>query len=414
MCMCFVGFICGSGVLFCPQPAEAFYAWQQGDKSVNLHGFGGLAVSYARNPTPNALYTERDDVNWGGDLRIIGEARSADVFFFEANVHQSVSSLPDTVFSQHLSSPSAVERSALFSWEQHASGNSSGTLEIDTLNGRWGNDTIEVIGGRQPVNLATNFYFSPNDFFAPFAAQTFFRVYKPGVDAVRCEMRIDNLSQFSMVGVLGYGRDATSGNGWTTDPDWDRTSFVGRFATNYAGFEWALLGGTVREHTVAGVSLQGEFFDWLGFRAEGHYADPENSTAVSGTEISLGLEHQFANSLSVRMEQYYHGQGYASTDEVRNAYNANTLRPGLMGRKYSAVGFSYEFSPLLFGDFVYLKNWTDHSGLWVANFVYSLADDAEFVSGINLPSGDEPDGSDIHSEYGSMPTVVSCEVRIYF
>ncbi len=394
--------------------AQAFYDWQ-GEKSAgSVHGFAGLAASYAGNPQDNALYSDENDASWGSDLRLLGETSYAETGFFEMNVHQSVSALPDSDLATHLNSPTGTERSGIFSWKQHAGANSQATLEIDTVNARWGGENIEVIFGRQPVNLATNFYFSPNDFFAPFSAQTFFRVYKPGVDAARCELRLGDFSQVTLVGVLGYGQDATSGNGWTTGPDRDRASFLGRFATTHAGFEWAALGGSVQDHTVTGASLQGEIFEWLGIRAEGHYAAPETNSAVSGAEFAVGLEHQFPGNLMGRVEQYYHGQGYASIDEANREFAANRLRPGGMGKAYSALGISYEFSPLLTGDFLYLKNWTDHAALLAVNFVYSLADEAELAFGLNRPFGASPDGSDIRSEYGSLPMVLSCEWRLFF
>lgn len=395
-------------------PAQAFYDWQGEKSGGSVHGFAGLAASYAGNPQGNTLYAGRNDATWGADLRLLGETRYAEAGFFEMNVHQSVSSLPDSALATHLSSPTGAERSGFFSWKQHASANSQATLEIDTVNARWGGENLEVIFGRQPVNLATTFYFSPNDFFAPFAAQTFFRVYKPGVDAARCEVRLDDFSQVTLVSVLGYGQDATSGNGWTTGPDWDRVSFLGRFATTHAGFEWAVLGGSVQDHTVTGASLQGEMFEWLGIRAEGHYAAPETKSAVSGAEFAVGLEHQFPGNLTVRVEQYSHGQGYATIDEANRDFAANRLRPGATGKAYSALGISYEFSPLLAGDFLYLKNWTDYSSLLAANFVYSLADEAELAFGLNRPFGTSPDGSDIRSEYGSQPLLLTCEWRLFF
>lgn len=407
-------FLACTGSLLPVLPAQAFYDWQ-GEKSAgSVHGFAGFAASYAKNPRANTLYGERNDASWGSDLRLLGEARHAKAVYLETNMHQSVAALPDSALATHGRNPSGAERSGLFSWKQHTSANSQATLEIDTVNARWSRDDLEIIFGRQPVNLATTFYFSPNDFFAPFAAQTFFRVYKPGVDAARCEVRLDDFSQVTLVGVLGYGQDAASGNGWATGPDWDRASLLGKFATTHAGFEWAALGGSVQDHTVTGASLQGEIFAWLGLRAEGHYAAPETADAVSGAEFAVGLEHQFPGNLTVRVEQYYHGQGYSTIDEANRDFAANRLRPGAMGKAYAALGLSCEFSPLLTGDFLYLKNWTDHAGLLAVNFVYSLADEAELALGLTTPFGASPDGSDIRSEYGSQPLLLICEWRLFF
>lgn len=58
--------------------------------------------------------------------------------------------------------------------------------------------------GRQAINLASTYYFSPNDFFAPFTADTFYREYKAGVDAVRLDINLGTLSQLTLIGALTY------------------------------------------------------------------------------------------------------------------------------------------------------------------------------------------------------------------
>jgi hypothetical protein len=46
------------------------------------------------------------------------------------------------------------------------------------------------------------YYFTPNDFFASYAAQTFYRSYKPGVDAARLDWQWSELSQISLMTVV--------------------------------------------------------------------------------------------------------------------------------------------------------------------------------------------------------------------
>lgn len=135
-----------------------------------------------------------------------------------------------------------------------------------------------------------NFYFTPNDFFAPFAPRSFYRIYRPGVDAVRFERRLANLSQLTLVGVLGYERDPESDSGWSRSPAWDRTSVLGRYIVDTAGFEWGVLGGLVRDSPVAGASLQGELWQWLGLRAEGHYLDSRQDERGRELTVSVGLD----------------------------------------------------------------------------------------------------------------------------
>jgi hypothetical protein len=68
----------------------------------------------------------------------------------------------------------------------------------------------------------------------------------------------------------------------------------------------------VREADVIGGSLQGELFQWLGVRAEGHVSDLNDSQRGSVSELSIGVEHRWEDSLNLRLEQFYHGNGAGS------------------------------------------------------------------------------------------------------
>lgn len=392
----------------------AFYEWQGDENNLSLRGFTSLTATNSRYPKNNIFFTDRTDTLWSGAARFLADAEVGNHLHFELNGLQTMVSTPESLLSQYSSRPTTVERSGLLSWQQHESNNSQGNFVLDTVNARWSTDRIDFILGRQPINLASTFYFTPNDFFAPFAAQTFFRVYKPGVDGARLEARLGNLSQLSVIGVMGYDQDTTTGNNWSNRPDWSRTSLLTRFATTKVGFEWAILGGSVRDHSIIGGSLQGELWDWLGIRAEGHYASPEKDAENNGTEITLGLEHRFASSLTIRLEQFYHGKGYQSIEAANNAIATGQLTLGYLGKDYTAFDMSYEFSPLLIGEINILKNWTDHSQLFSINGIYSLTDESELNVTFSIPIGDTPDGSQINSEFGAMPKSFTVQYRLYF
>ncbi|MFH1021080.1 MAG: hypothetical protein V1782_10810, partial [Pseudomonadota bacterium] len=330
---------------------------------------------------------------------------------FDLNLLQNLRATPNPGLG---SRPAGAERSGLLSWQQHASGDSEASLSVDTAAFHYVRENTEWSLGRQPVNLATTMYFSPNDFFAPFAAQAFYRAYKPGVDSGRAEVRLGNLAQLSLVGVLGYSPESAADTEWRNRPDWSRNSLLARLAVNRHDWEWALLGGSVRDHRITGASLQGELFDWLGVRAEGHYAAPEQDGLSGGAEVSVGFEHRFANSLELRLEQFHHGQGYGSSEALNQALAAGSLRQGYTGRNYTALGASYEFSPLLTGQALLLANWSDHSQLLSLNGVYSLSDEAELAVTLSLPRGDHTENGSLGSEFGLAPATLTCTFRLYY
>lgn len=393
-------------------PALAFYEWQSDDGSVDLHGLvRGFATAF-KNPEDDFFYEDKSDAGAAAIARLIMQAQSGRHLSFEVNAYQTYIPTPLLTSQGSLGAPLDVERSAVLEWS--FSDDEYVHLAIDRLNVRWSYDRLDLIVGRQPINLATTFYFTPNDFFAPFTAQAFYRVYKPGIDALRAEMRLGDLSQLSLFSVLGYEKNSRSDTNWSDDPDGDRTSYVGRVATVFRDFEWALLGGVVYDTDIIGGSLQGELFQWLGIRAEGHFADPDNSQRDSYSELSFGIEHRWENSLNLRLEQFYHGSGADSASDYSTTATTAQGQGLYLGRNYTALGVGYEFTPLLNAEVLAIANLTDHSYLLSFNAVYSLSDEAELVVNLGAPIGEKPEGAEIKSEFGLYPYSFNLEVRLYF
>ena len=395
-----------------PVPATAFYEFQAEEGSLDLRGLiRGFCTAY-ENPENNRFYEDKREAGAAGIVRLLTQARAGRNLGFEFNAYQTY--IPTSLVSRQAGSgaPLDVERSAALEWS--FSEDKYIHLAIDRLNIRLSHNRLDLILGRQPVNLATTFYFTPNDFFATFAAQSFYRVYKPGVDAVRAEWRLGDLSQLSLISVLGYKRDSDSSTGWSDGPEGDRASHVGRVSAVFRDFEWALLGGIVREATIIGGSLQGELFQWLGVRAEGHLADPDDSKQDSYAELSLGVEHHYENSLDLRLEQFYHGSGAGDISGYSATPTATQARSVYLGRNYTAFGVGYEFTPLLNAEMLAIANWTDHSYLLSFNAIYSISDESELAVNLGMPIGKDPEGAEIKSEFGLYPYSVNIEIRTYF
>ena len=120
------------------------------------------------------------------------------------------------------------------------------------------------------------------------------------------------------------------------------------------------------------------------------------------------------SSLELRLEQFHHGQGYGSSEALSRALAAGSLQEGYTGRDYTALGASYEFSPLLTGQALLIANWSDHSQLLSLNGVYSLSDEAELAVTLSLPRGERAGGSSVGSEFGLAPTILACALRVYY
>ncbi len=287
-------------------------------------------------------------------------------------------------------------------------------LAADRLNVRLAWDALELTVGRQPINFTATSFFTPNDFWQAFSAQTFFRVYKPGVDAARAEIELGALTRLSVVGVLGYER---VGAAEVDDPvTAAESSAVAKFSTVVSSFELAVLGGAAPRRWVIGGAVQGEMFAGIGLRAEGHWAVPHGDAQDPRLELSVGFERRFESSLMLTAEYFFHGAGATNVDDYAARLNDPVFAAGprYFGRHYAAAAASYEITPLTNGNALLLVNLVDGSMLASLYVVYSLDDEAEASLVVSVPVGAGPTLTGLQSELGAAPMTVGIEVRRYF
>lgn len=395
-------------LVLCVQPAYAFISWSDDNSSLEVRGLLRGSALLLKYPDAPLFYNRRSVSGLAGTGRLMVDAGVNEVVSLEMHVVQNYIPLTLQHGGSNLVALQGVERSDLLDWSYD---NRAAHLLIDRLNLQYRSNRVTIKAGRQPVNLATTFYFTPNDFFAPFAAQTFFRSYKPGVDALRADIQLTELSQLSLMSVQGYRSDATGDNGWSSRIDAARNSYLARVSGLFGDFELAMLAGSVKKDRVVGGDLQGELLEWLGVRAEGHVNFPDQAGLKRRLEFAMGLEHCWENTFSLRAEQFYHGGG-ASNSATYGA--ALATQGGYLARNYSALGASYEFTPLLSADLTVIHNWMDHSLLAAVYLLYSLSDESEFAVSAAVARGARPVGLRVNSEFGLYPDSLSAEIRCYF
>jgi hypothetical protein len=395
--------------------ASAFYEWSDESSSTDIRGFIRLTGAVSANPDDRAIYPNETDTIGMAMARLIFFSRANQALSFELNGYNiAVHNTSQGALSQGAVN-TGVERSSRLETNYWDDNNNRALAGIDRLNLTFSFDRIDVKLGRQPVNLATSFYFTPNDFFAPFAAQTFFRTYKPGVDAARIEIRLGALTQVTLLQVLGYSTDDSTSNGYSDQASSERSSSLARGTTVIADFEVTALGGSVRGSQVYGGSLQGEIIGgWLSIRAEGHLAIPDDGDKESTSEFVVELERRFNTTFSVSGAYFYHGAGKNSADRYFELLLDDKTENLYLGRKYLAVGLIYEYSPLTTLQALAIGNISDNSRYLTFYSTHSLSDEAELSFGVSLPFGSEPEGMEIRSEYGAYPYSASLELRAYF
>jgi len=394
-----------------PQVSHAFLEWRDNGNSLELRGLLRGSGITLQNPDNLYYYNDRRISDLAAIGRLLANAGMGENLSLELHATQSYIPVSLQTAGSRFATGLDIERSDVLDW---GFDNRQAHFLLDRVNIQYASEQITLKLGRQPINLARTFYFTPNDFFAPFAAQAFFRSYKPGVDAVRAEVQLGNLSQLSLIGVSGYQLNAASDSGWRNRPDYARASYLARASTVFGDFEWGLLGGVVRKDKILGGDFQGELFDWLGVRGEGHAAFPAGNQQSDVAEFSLGLEHRWESSLTLRVEQFYHGSGAGSQSGYATTFSLGSAQVSYLARHYTALGASYEFTPLLNADMTAIHNWVDDSSLLAFYAVYSLSDESELALNANIPLGRKSSGQVIRSEFGLSPYSFNIEVRIYF
>lgn len=393
-------------------PIQAFYTTATDNAHFEADGFLTLGqTALDQNATPAALTPEENAITNAG-FRLISQTQFG-ATGLEATLARGWSS-SDTDFATV--SSFFPERSASLGWND-----SSHRLAFDRLflSGDTGRAQYKL--GRQPVNLATTFFFSPTDFFAPFAAQSFFREYKPGVDAARADYSLGDLSQLSMIAVAGYMPDTDSDTGWENGIDGSRSSWLLRLTRGNDLLEWSLLGGKVRRDNVVGGGLQTELFGWLGLRAEALFAHPLDHEGDEDdyTAWTIGLEHRWANSFDLRIEHFRNTAGADNRQEYAASLASTTVlnrafRLPYLASRYSAIAAGCEFTPLITGQALAIYNHTDGSALYTLYATWSLTDNAEMAFSASSSSGSAEGFPVAFDEFGVYPEAVSVELRVYF
>lgn len=306
-------------------------------------------------------------------------------------------------------------RSSKLERHWHNSYRLDGYLTLDRLNARGTFAATDVTIGRFPINMSTTSIFTPNDFFAPFRAQNFYREYKPGVDALRVDQALGKKGQVSVMGVAGY--KTANPMGRTGDSEehpfaYDESSVLARASWTAGGFEGAVLGGKLGLDDMAGFTLQGEA-GAIGLKAEGHQKK-QRRRPVNSAEVAFGADYRPFSKLLLQAEAFSHGSGYGSVDDYAK-FEDDPDRPlYFLGREYAGLGAVLEVTPLFTWKNLVLGNFTDHSALITSNLVYAVAENGEFSMTYTLPRGKEPKGKTLRSEFGAMPRVLSLETGIYF
>ncbi len=256
------------------------------------------------------------------------------------------------------------------------------------LRGEWGDTTLRI--GRQRIAWGAGRFWSPIDLLNPISPLALEREERAGVDAVLVEQRFGPVARLVSV----YAPSRQSG----------QTSRALQWHDNTHGVDYSVTVGRFRGDEVIGLDLAGQL-GRAGVRAEFSRARPSQGRPYYRT--LLGMDHAFANTLTLSAELYHDSSGATSPA----AYDFSALATGrrqTLAQRYVGLRASYALTPLLKlnGDLV--LNLSDHSRYLAPSAIYSLRTDLDLTIGWQVFRGAPG------SELARPPGAVHASVQWFF
>src|SRR6185312_2650896 len=279
-------------------------------------------------------------------------------------------------------------RSPYVAWSFWQSGSVTGQMAVDRLRVHRSFGPVDISLGRFPINHSVTFLFTPNDFFAPFSATTLNKQYKPGVDAVRVNVGLGQLSDLEVLGVLGSDPSGAAA--------WSRSALTARLETVLLGFHGSIIGGKIAERWILGGTIQGDI-KGIGLRAEGNFGMPDKNGDghIDGPlygQVAVRVEHSWPwHNVTVGGEYAYFSDGAA--DPAGYLARAALFFPDelpYLGRHYAGVNGGIDLIPILNLGVVGLVNAADGSGITTLSLTYNASNEVDLSLGMLAGWGYRP------------------------
>jgi hypothetical protein len=271
---------------------------------------------------------------------------------------------------------------------------------LDRLSVAYRTDQFVLRVGRQAISWGHGLVFSPMDIVNPFDPVAVDTEYKPGDDMIYSQLLRENGDDIEFVHV--FRRDLLSG-----DPDSSESTTALKYhaivgdseydalvARNYDEATFALGGN----RSIGGAVLRGDVV-WSDTDSGGKLqlvANLSYSWVWRGKNMS-GLFEYYFSDFGQRAGFYDLASLTQSTELLDRLQRGESFT---LGRNYLAGGVLVEISPLWQLTPNLFANLDDGSALLQLVSRYSLGDNSEFLSAINVPLG--PDGT----EFGGIETVI--------
>lgn len=291
--------------------------------------------------------------------------------------------------------------------KNHLSSDTSKNLTLQNLDRfnlqlqlRQGDLTI----GRQAITFGSARILNPTDVFLPFDVRTLNTEYRIGIDALRFQKPVGQLSEIDLGYVFGENSDLSAA--------------FARFQTNFAGSDFEFTALEYSEQRLLGFGLEstlGPFGTWL----EIAHATGD----ATYNRLSLGLDYGFSENWFGMLEYHYSGAGSSDPDDYLQNLSEPAYQFGgvfLLGEQYLVPTLSWQISALSSASLQVIANLDDSSAFVSVGFDRSLSDNLYLGGNLYWFTGDEidltlpPTTFSLGSEYGNSPSQLIVNLRYYF
>ncbi len=365
------------------------------------------------------LYPERSDGFSQSILRLVLGGEPFDWLKYEVHGVEDLNmTTSGSLFGGELFGGSSMSRYRLTnaSWQWGNEAHVKSMLWLDRFNLKFTLPWADVTIGRQAVTFGKAYFWNPLDVFLAFDPRAFDRDYKPGVDGLRLDVPIGQMSGVSIVGVAGR-----SDAGQDFGASWRGSALIARVYTNLFDWDLAIQGGKVFGGYQIGAAASGELGP-VDVRAEAAYFIAMKSDQLPDhLDAVAGLGYRFDFDLLVEAEYFYNGAGDIENwdSSLQRVSSGRTLH---MGKHLLGIMMDYEILPILHGTMAWIFSMSDQSSLVQPGLSLSISDEADFVFGAMIALGARPTNEAIsynntmglNSEFGTYPNFYYMEFKFYF
>jgi hypothetical protein len=238
--------------------------------------------------------------------------------------------------------------------------------QVDRFYASYYSGDFELHAGRQRINWARTFVWSPNDLFNNYAFLDFDYEERPGVDALLAQY---NWSFGSSVQV-----------GFRMADEFDEMVLAGMLRTNWGDYDVQFLGGHYLGQFVIGAGWAG-YIQNAGFKGEMSFFLPEEDLLDNPWTLTatVGFDYMMPSSLYLRSELLYNG-GYSEV----NAPLANLIQPPSADNLFIAktglfLNGSYPVTPLVNTSLSIMASFDRSLFIFIPQMSYSLTQDIDLM-----------------------------------